>query len=181
MAFMLYNRKEVGKKTIYKNTGESFSLAGYNLIYNAWINMGQPINKGWSISRDYLSSLIKKEGEYAFLIDFDPTADWRIGIIEIDNIHIYTYGDKTKKIAYWSPLMLELRDIIYFETEDEEFDIKDKNKFLQKISTESDDTKKSVEFLYLNGTDKSWNWGKNGMTNAAFIQNEARDYFREFF
>jgi len=35
--------------------------------------------------------------------------------------------------------------------------------------------------LYLNGTDRGWNWGRNGMTNAAFLQNSARDYFRKYF
>ena len=38
-----------------------------------------------------------------------------------------------------------------------------------------------IEFLYLNGDDKGWNWGRSGMTNAAFLHDAARDYFREFF
>lgn len=38
-----------------------------------------------------------------------------------------------------------------------------------------------VEFLYLNGPEKGWNWGKNGATNASFLQDQARDYFRRFF
>jgi hypothetical protein len=28
----------------------------------------------------------------------------------------------------------------------------------------------SIEFLYQNGHDKSWNWGRVGATNAAFLQ-----------
>jgi hypothetical protein len=38
-----------------------------------------------------------------------------------------------------------------------------------------------IEFLYLNGDDNGWNGGKNGMTNAAFLERGARDYFRQFF
>jgi hypothetical protein len=39
----------------------------------------------------------------------------------------------------------------------------------------------SIEFLYLNGDDQRWNWGKSGLTNAAFLHGDARNYFRQFF
>jgi len=38
-----------------------------------------------------------------------------------------------------------------------------------------------VEFLYLQGDDGGWNWGRNGSTNAAILHGEAREYFRKFF
>jgi len=34
-----------------------------------------------------------------------------------------------------------------------------------------------MELLYLNGDNQGWNWGRNGMTNAAFIHGPARTYF----
>ena len=76
-------------------------------------------------------------------------------------------------------MMLRLRDVQYEEYEN---DISDQEKE-QKIKTLKDPGNEEdfVEFLYLNGPNKGWNWGRNGMTNAAFIQGPARDYFRKYF
>lgn len=38
-----------------------------------------------------------------------------------------------------------------------------------------------IEFLYLHGDERGWIWGKNGTTNAAFLHDAAREYFRQFF
>ena len=75
--------------------------------------------------------------------------------------------------------MLRFKDILYKEYDSEITD-NEKNEKVREIQipTNEDDF---VEFLYLNGSDKGWNWGMNGMTNAAFIQGPARDYFRQYF
>lgn len=49
---------------------------------------------------------------------------------------------------------------------------------MKQLPEPSDDTPDFVEFLYLQG---NWNWGMNGITNAAFLRGKARAYFREFF
>ena len=75
--------------------------------------------------------------------------------------------------------MLRFRDVMYEEFKNE-ITKKDKEIKINKIQ-DPDYQEDFVEFLYINGTDKGWNWGINGMTNAAFIQGPARDYFRQYF
>ena len=75
--------------------------------------------------------------------------------------------------------MLRLRDVFY-EEYDPEITDQQKNEIMQQLPEPNDDSD-FVEFLYLNGPDKGWNFGSNGRTNAAFLQGEARAYFRHFF
>lgn len=182
MAFMVFTKEEKDNLLIYKNMNESYSLAGNNLIYNIWLSKKQPINQGWSISRADLQKAYagKKSDNISFLIDFHPSANWRIGILEIDRIHLYTYGDnKNKGYAYWTPAMFVLRDLKYKEYK--RLNKRQKDEIIKEIKVKEKNISSVVEFLYLNGTDMSWNWGKNGMTNAAFLQNESREYFKKFF
>jgi hypothetical protein len=181
MAFMLYENYANNSKNYIRNLDMSYSLAGYNLIYKSWLKSGSPFNQGWSVEKNQLSKLVNddKNKNYTFVIDFDPSANWRIGLIEIERIHVFTYGDKKGKSVYWSPLMLELSDILYIDLNDDDIDIDEKPKIISEMEYEPSKMNKSIEFLYLNGA--SWNWGKNGMTNAAFIQSEARAYFKQFF
>jgi hypothetical protein len=179
MAFMVYGKQ--GDKLI--QTGEYFSLAGYNLIYKLWEKRGKPTDQGWHMTAD---DLIKEytEGKgnsesHSLLIDFHPNSRNRIGIIELLDIYAYTWSGETKKDAGWTPMMLRLRDILYEEYEKE---ISDADKELtMKALKNPNDKKDFIEFLYLNGPDKGWNWGRNGMTNAAFINGPAREYFRQYF
>ena len=179
MAFLYYRRDN--NKLI--KTGESFSLAGYNLIYHLWESMGKPTDQGWHVSAD---DLIRKHSDGneshetgRLLIDFDPNSKWRIGLIELLNIYIFTYRGSKRDKASWSPMMLRFRDVMYgeFENEISKEEKEEKIKEIQDLNHEDD----FVEFLYLNGSDKGWNWGRNGMTNAAFIHGPARDYFRQYF
>lgn len=179
MAFLYYQRD----KGVLKNTDQSFSLGGYNLLYQLWNSRGKPTDQGWHVSAD---DLIKQHSDgkdscssAALLIDFDPASKWRIGIIELLDLYIYTYSGSTKEEAAWSPMMLRFSDVLYQEYDHEISEI-EKNAILNEIP-DPVDKNDFVEFLYLNGSDKGWNWGKNGMTNAAFIQGPARDYFRSYF
>ena len=179
MAFLYYRRIN----GVLRNTGQSFSLAGYNLIYKLWESKGKPTDQGWHISADDMirehtdGNETQKSG--ALIIDFDPNSKRRIGLIELLDIWIYTYSGAKKDVSGWSPMMLRFGDIMY-EEYDYEIQEKDKNEMIDKIS-DPESREDFVEFLYLNGTDKGWNWGMNGMTNAAFIQGQARDYFRQYF
>jgi hypothetical protein len=115
------------------------------------------------------------------VIDFDPKARRRIGLVELLDIYAYTFGGTQAYggEASWTPLLLRLRDLFYEEYSGE-ISAEEKRQKLASIP-EPVDPVESVEFLYLNGTSQGWNWGKNGMTNAAFIQGAARDYFRQYF
>lgn len=179
MAFLYYNRKN----RVITNSGETFSLAGYNLIFNLWELRGKPTDQGWHVCADDLikeySGGDESHESGALIIDFDPKSKWRIGLIELLDIYIYTYSGSAKDAACWSPMMLRFRDVLYEEFEKEIKEHKKKD-VLKEIITR-DDNDDFVEFLYLNGSDKGWNWGANGRTNAAFIQGAARDYFKNFF
>lgn len=99
--------------------------------------------------------------------------------MELLDIYAYTYPGTSNMDAGWTPMMFRLRDILYEEYENPVTDSEKE----QKISRLSDPDNKEdfIEFLYLNGQDKGWNWGRNGMTNAAFIHGPAREYFRQYF
>jgi len=179
MAFMFYNRKDAN--LIY--TGKYFRLAGYNLIYSLWEKRNRPTDQGWHMSADDLiKEFTKDKGNIqsnALLIDFHPNARTRIGVIELMDIYAYTYPGISKKEAGWTPMMLRLRDVLYEEYENEISDKEKKDKIMSlKDPNNKDDI---VEFLYMNGSDKGWNWGRNGMTNAAFISGPAREYFKKYF
>ena len=179
MAFMFYERKDGN----LIQTGKYFRLAGYNLIYSIWKKRGEPINQGWHMSADDLiSEYTSGKGNIqtnALLIDFDPNARNRIAIIELMDIYAYTYSRASGKEAEWTPMMLRLRDVLYDEYEREISDEEKKEEI--KIIKQPFSEKDFVEFLYLNGPKKGWNWGRNGMTNAPFIKGPAREYFRKFF
>lgn len=180
MAFLLYSKEYRNHKLYYINKNEGYKLGGYGLIYQSWVKKGKPINKGWSISADELLSNHKENfdaSSHLLLIDFDPNSKSRIGIIEIEKIHIYTYGDESTGSVHWSPMMWEIFDVLYEEDYDNSTIIM-KQKIISEIEVNTLKRKKSIEFLYLLG---NWNWGRNGSTNAAFIQSEAREYFRQFF
>jgi hypothetical protein len=76
-------------------------------------------------------------------------------------------------------MMLHMRDVLE-EWPDHPFTAEIKAKHIESLKAPlyGNDF---MEFLYLNGDDKGWNWGRNGSTNAAFIHGEARDYFRQYF
>ncbi|MBS1529398.1 MAG: hypothetical protein JSU01_03745 [Bacteroidetes bacterium] len=180
MAFLLYRKEYRNNELFYINTGEGYKLAGSGLIYKAWIKRGKPINKGWSIVAEDLLSNYRDDFDAAnhiLLVDFHPDSKQRIGIIEIEKIHIYNYGDESNGSVHWSPIMLEMCDVFYREYYDNPLS-DEKEGIISEIMMHLVEKKKSVEFLYLLD---NWNWGRNGSTNAAFIQPGAREYFRNFF
>ncbi len=185
MAFLLYERIQCNEDTVIVSTGVNFKLAGYNAIYDLWNERGRPINCGWTISVKDLNKYYQKklgtECKYHFIIDFDPNSKSRIGLIEILNIYVFTVGTENGNNIAWNPLMFRMQDILYEEYSINSFPL-DKEKVINNIKYPSkNESKEFVEFLYLNGDDKYWNWGKNGMTNAVFIQGEVRSYFRKYF
>lgn len=177
MAFLIFKKERYDNGVYYSDTHQHYILAGgkNGLLCKLWNKRNKPIECGWSVTAD---DLLKEYGEgfngeeYALVIDFHPSAQNRIGLMEIEVIHIYTYGESN---GAWSPMMLELRDVYY-----EEFDeplTNRKDKILARIELPSN-RQKVVEFLYLQD---NWGWGRNGSTNAAFIRNDARRYFQRAF
>ena len=114
------------------------------------------------------------------IIDFDPNAKWRIGLIELLHVYAYTYQGKEPGTVEWTPLMLKMRNLFYEEYEQDMLSGEEKTRRIA-VLPERPDVSEFVEFLYLNGTRRGWNWGRNGSTNAVFIGDSAREYFRRFF
>ena len=182
MAFIMFEKAYNQGATIIRPTGESFKLAGYNLIYQAWLQKGKPVNCGWHVSADELLRLYYNNAHSSvdrhLIIDFDPNSTWRIGLIELLDVYAFTWGDQNND-ASWTPLMLRMRDV-YYDEFDQAVLKKEKPNILNNLPEPKDDSD-FIEFLYLNGPGLGWNWGKNGMTNAVFLQGKARDYFKQYF
>ena len=183
MALLVFERVVINGRSVVRPTGDTFSLAGYNLIYQAWQHHGSPLDRGWHITADDLIHLLTN-GAYNYsarrlVIDFDPKATWRIGLIELLDVYAYTWSDGNGE-PYWTPMMFRLRDIHYKEY-DQPIDHDSKAAILSDLPEPDSDEADFVEFLYLNGPAYGWNWGKNGMTNAVLLHGAARDYFRQYF
>ncbi len=178
MAFMLFKKERSGADMYYSNAHAGYSLAGYQLLYKLWNKRNKPVECGWSVTAD---DLLKEHGEgfnsadYALVIDFCPSAQDCVGLVEIEAIHVYTYGDA--KRTYWSPLMLELRDVYYDDDYEAPVTPDQRQEIIARFKLPPT-RKKIIEFLYLKD---DWNWGRNGSTNAAFILDDARRYFQNVF
>jgi hypothetical protein len=171
-------------QTLLRMTDERFKLAGHNLLYKAWKSKGEPINKGWQISREELVRLQYPDGDKSkrLIIDFAPGADWRIGLIEPVAIYAFCSSGDGKNVD-WIPVMIKSRDILYVADEgNPSFTPEKKADVLAAVPCPSEPTPykdESIEFVYMNGG--GWNWGRVGGVNATFIQGEARQYFKQFF
>ena len=180
MAFLEFERFTENGKRFVRNSGQEFSLAGYNLLYKAWESKGRPINDGWHVSDNELV-LIHSDGQHdnssrLLAIDWNPHSKKEIGLVELLDVYGFTWGNDDNT-ALWTPLMLRGRDLHYKSYK--QLSNSRKAEILSKLPEPRSDTTDFVEFLYLKG--HGWNWGMNGMTNAAFLHEEARDYFRRFF
>jgi hypothetical protein len=185
MAFLIFERTITPDGSRLRNTDEHYKLSGSeNLIYRAWKEQGSP-DRGWQVSADELIK-IHSNGAHSketrrLLIDWIPSSKKQIGLIELEKIIAYTYceGNNSKeKEAIWTPLMLFMQDT-YYHDPGRDLQLEEKNSKLKDINEAND--KQFIEFLYLQGDARGWNWGRNGMTNAAFIGGRARDFFREYF
>lgn len=118
MAFLIFEEVAFDDRPVLRPTGESFKLAGRNLLYKTWEKRGKLLNAGWQVRRDELIQLhfspSPPRGGARLIIDFHPTATG-IGLIEPIEIYAYTFGKNG--IAEWTPLMLELQDVFYKEYE----------------------------------------------------------------
>jgi len=183
MPFYIYKRFEDNGKEYLESTGEEFRLAGYNLLYQLWVKNDKPIKEGWHVDAE---NLIKQwsNGTYDYsshrlIIDANPKARWRVNLLELLDVYVYTDGNKDTRKAYWSPMMLKLRQAFY-KTYDPEITAEQKMVIIKRIC-EPNYTNDIMEFLYLHGDDRGWNWGLTGRTNAAFLEKKPREYFKKFF
>ena len=179
VAFRVYRRVKSDQAVTFENTGELFKLAGYNLLFEAWKEAGEPTDEGWSASADDLIR-IQSDGEHSsqtmrLVFDYNPTAKRQVGLVELTAIRAYMFAYGSDEVV-WSILMLAMRSVLWEEL-DHDVTKEERARLIERY-TEPEEPKECVEFLYLRD---NWNFGPSGMVNAAMIEEEPRAYFRKFF
>lgn len=183
MTFHLFECQQSDGRDVLRLTDQGFRLAGYNLLYRAWVARGKPIDQGWRVSADELIAILTG-GEESYttrrlIIDFHPSNMNRIALIELQEIFLFNWAGQISGAVSWTPMMLRLREV-RDEWVDSPMSAEQRRELVARLEVDEYGAE-FVEFLYLQGDDGSWVWGRNGSTNAAFLHGEARDYFRQFF
>jgi len=182
MPFYLYKRAQDDSRECLGKIGK-ISLGGRNAIFRAWKGRGKMVNRGWHVTGEELikeADIKVAEGaRCSIIIDYDPGAKHRIELLELLDIYVYTYGNTKTGTVWWSPLMLRLRTVWHYESKH----AISKEQRIQKIERlcEPKNGPDIFEFLYLQGEDRGWAWGRVGQVNAPLIEKEAREYFKIFF
>lgn len=129
-------------------------LAGYNFIYNAWLNLGSPTN-GWVAQSAFISktlkSIIVTSNELQLIIS---TMNYDFFVQEIWG-WTYKYGNKVQ----WTPLL-----------------------FVGKEVTQSDNAVEIQEnhlyqFMYLQGDNGGWIFGAGGPNTSPLLFDDTFDWF----
>ena len=183
MAFMLYEACNQGGIEHLHFTGEHYSLAGNNILKQLWESKGRPLNQGWHVSADEMIAYWTRHAHSAetrrLLVDASPNTPDRIEIIEIREIWAFTLGDDLTRQAWWTPLMLNIRGVLHCDGV-EDMPTEERRAMIHDIR-DPEYSPECREFLYLLGDDRGWNWGMSGRTNAAYLEPQVRDYFRDYF
>jgi len=146
-------------------------LAGWNLIHAAWRARGCK-DGGWSISPGKLVG----DNSETILFDYKPSLERysSLAVLDVEMFHVFTYTDDVPKgKARWSVVMPHMHELSL--PEDRSLTWRQRDDLLWDFEAKHSDP--VFEFLYLNGDDKSWNWGKVGTVNAALLYKDALDYF----
>lgn len=182
MTFMVYRTFiSAGNTRLRRIENATFYLP--QLLQNAW-SIRQKQNEGWEASADELIQIHSNGTETyktrRLLSDFHPTSTWRIGIIELQHVYAFTYCNE-RGTPDWTPFMVKGRDVFYNDNYKDLTPGKRKT-ILADLPEYSRNGSEFAEFLYVRVNDNgTWVWGRTGMTNAAFLQKDAREYFRPFF
>ena len=183
MAFMLYQTFLSAGAEHLRFTREHYSLAGNNILKQAWKAMNRPLNQGWHVSaNDIIAQLT--DGQHTIqtrrlLVDASPSTRDKIEIIEIRDIWAFTQGDEQTGEVWWTPLMLNVRGVLSLSgTRD--MAAEERRAMIHDIHAPLY-SPECREFLYLLGEDRGWNWGVSGRTSAAYLEPRVRKYFRDYF
>ena len=191
MAFYLYKREEREEGDKIKEWFQqvrNVKLAGYNTIYKLWEQKGKPLDQGWHITRNDIATILTEgngnHNSHRLIIDFypNPKSKQDIALIEVLDIYAYTYKNQIGK-ASWTVLMLRLRRVREEEFKETEITkkLEDEKKEFSIDKREDDSGLDVFEFIYLLGEKEGFTAGQVGRFNAAFIDKDARRYFKNFF
>ena len=191
MAFYLYKREEREEGDKIKEWFQqvrNVKLAGYNTIYKLWEQKGKPLDQGWHITRNDIATILTEgngnHNSHRLIIDFypNPKSKQDIALIEVLDIYAYTYKNQIGK-ASWTVLMLRLRRVREEEFKETEITkkLEDEKKEFSIDKREDESGLDVFEFIYLLGEKEGFTAGQVGRFNAAFIDKDARRYFKNFF
>jgi len=191
MAFYLYKREEREEGDKIKEWFQqvrNVKLAGYNTIYKLWEQKGKPLDQGWHITRNDIATILTEgngnHNSHRLIIDFypNPKSKQDIALIEVLDIYAYTYKNQIGK-ASWTVLMLRLRRVREEEFKETEITkkLEDEKKEFSIDKREDESGLDVFEFIYLLGEKEGFTAGQVGRFNAAFIDKDARHYFKNFF
>ncbi len=178
MAYLKFERVQENGERLVHPAGE-IMLGGRNLIYEAWINQDQPLDRGWHVSARELVEINDDDpARYLLVVDWNPSSETYIGLAQLLDVYAYTWahgGD----VPLWTPVMFRMQSLLDQEVENRE----QRHQLLNAGIPEPDPGEPDfLSFLYLAGEEGGWAWRRGRGTNAAaFLEPAARDYFRPFF
>ena len=183
MTFLLYQADTSSGSRRLRPVGDP--CVTYNLprlLQGAWVHRKLRPNMGWDISADELIWLHSNGADSyetrRLLRDFDPSARWRIGITEVLHVYAYTWGGDDA--PEWTPFMIRGRDLVSEYHGNLTASLK--KDIIANLPERKEGGSEYVEFLYCDVNKVgNWVWGRAGATGAAFIQEEAREYFKTVF
>ena len=119
---------------------------------------GSPTNKWWQFTSEDLSEYyqkkLKEETQLHFIIDFYPHQTYKIGLVEIVNIFLFTMADYSGEGIEETIMRLKMQDIFYLEDyNDEPSYYKGKIKYIHQTNMTD-----FTEILFLHGDDSRWHW-----------------------
>lgn len=169
MPFYLYKKQLTESKEYLFKQERNIQLAGRQTIHSLWNAKNKP-RGGWSMSADELiKTVMQNNGDsasHSIIIDLAPGRR-EIAFYELTDIWAYTYFTDGGQVN-WTPLMLKLKEIVEIER---------RNEFRQSVNEQP---VFCYEFLYLQGENGGWRWGRNGSVNGALLYSDAFEYFQHF-
>lgn len=178
MAYWKYERFQENGETLVRPAGK-IMLGGRRRIFDAWRNQGRPLDRGWHVSaRELIEITGDDPAQVLLVIDWNPSSETYIGLAVLLDVYAYTwaYGGR---VPVWTPVMFRMRNLFRQEIENREQKTQLVNAGLPEPDPEAPDF---ASFLYLAGERDGWVWRRGRGTNAAaFLEDDAREYFRKFF
>ena len=181
MPVFLYERIQK-KGGYYLNQQRKISLGGKNIIYNLWKMKNRPLNKGWIIKEiDIINACMTNSNtnDYKVIIEGNPSSNDIVEMMWIKNIYLYTFGNNGQ--ADWTVMMLDLREIFSQSINSNNQQQKNKLTLCFPESVNLSELPKVRTFLYIRGDYAGWLWGMNGQLRAAWINDDARNFFIKYF
>jgi hypothetical protein len=183
MTFHIFECEQNDGRDVLRLTDQEFRLAGYNLLYRAWVARGKPIGQGWQVSADELIA-IQTGGEESYatrrmIIDFHPSNMKRVALVELQGIFLFNWAGEIHGSVNWTPMMLRLREVSD-EWTDAPMSAEKRRERMTRLEIDAYGAE-FIEFLYLQGDDGGWNWAETDRRMRRFCMAKRGSIFGSIF